>query len=332
MHTTCTISISVVIPTFNRASQLRSTLIALLNSVAGHSSLGEVVVVDDGSTDETCSVVKQIGQGIRYLRTDRFGQAGARNQGVRVANTSHVLFLDDDITVPKDYYQCLVDTQRLVGCDWVVGRVTTAAAMPSSALICYIRHSERETKVRPKRVESVMEGTFTAQNLLVEKKQFLELGGFRTDYHRSCCEDMDLGERALMAGMRIWYAPELTVEHCDPNLLDFRRFAIRQYHGCIGHAQFFARFSAPREKSALYAKIATPTREEGIRRWLRWSLQRLMAATPICQALFWAASFGECARLPNPIKWLLFRASISSQMMAGFRYGSGSSARREGRR
>ena len=121
--------------------------------------------------------------------------------------------------------------------------------MPSSALICYIRHSERETKGRPKRVESVMEGTFTAQNLLVEKKQFLELGGFRTDYHRSCCEDMDLGERALVAGMRIWYAPELTVEHYDPNLLDFRRFAIRQYHGCIGHAQFFARFRAPRERT-----------------------------------------------------------------------------------
>ena len=156
------ISISVVIPTFNRASQLRSTLIALLNSAAGHSSLREVVVVDDGSTDETRSVVKQIGQDIRYLRTDRFGQAGARNQGMRLANSSHVLFLDDDITVPVDYYQRLVDTHRLVGCDWVAGRVIIAAAMPSSPFISYIRHSERGTKVRPKRVESVMEGTFTA--------------------------------------------------------------------------------------------------------------------------------------------------------------------------
>ena len=91
MHEMCNISISVVIPTFNRALQLRSTLIALLNSVASHSFLGEVVVVDDGSTDETRSVVKQIGQGIRYLRTDRFGQAGARNQGVRWP-TAHTYF------------------------------------------------------------------------------------------------------------------------------------------------------------------------------------------------------------------------------------------------
>ena len=123
--------------------------------------------------------------------------------------------------------------------------------------------------VRQKRLESVMEGTFTAQNLLVEKKQFLEVGGFRTDYHRSHCDDIDLRERALIAGLRIRYTPELTVEHYDPNLLDFRWFAIRQYHGCIRHAQFFTVFSALREKSALYAKIATPTREEGIRRWLR---------------------------------------------------------------
>ena len=254
------IPISAVIPTFNRASQLRSTLIALLNSVAGHSSLGEVVVVDDGSTDETRSVVKQIGQGIRYLRTDRVGQAGARNQGVRLANSTHVLFLDDDITVPEDYYQRLVDTYRLVGCDWVAGRVITSAAMPSSPFISYIRHSERETMVRPKRLESVMEGTFTAANLLVEKKQFLELGGFRTDYHRSCCEDMDLGERAMMAGMSIWYAPELTVEHYDPNLLDFRRFAIRQYHGCIGHAQFLARFPRLHARSARCTRRSPPRR------------------------------------------------------------------------
>lgn len=174
------------------------------------------------------------------------------------------------------------------------------------------------TMVRPKRLESVMEGTFTAQNLLVEKKQFLEVGGFRTDYHRSHCDDMDLGERALIAGLRIWYAPELTVEHYDPNLLDFKRFAIRQYHGCIAHAQFFTRFSAPRERSALYAKIATPTREAGIRRWLRWSLHRLMATAPARFALLWGAVLCERAPLPDAAKWLLFRASISSQMAAGF--------------
>ena len=312
------ILISAVIPTFNRASQLRSTLIALLNSVAGHSSLGEVVVVDDGSTDETRSVVKQIGQGIRYLRTDRFGQAGARNQGVRLANSTHVLFLDDDITVPEDYYQRLVDTYRLVGCDWVAGRVITSAAMPSSPFISYIRHSERETMVRPKRLESVMEGTFTAANLLVEKKQFLELGGFRTDYHRSCCEDMDLGERAMMAGMSIWYAPELTVEHYDPNLLDFRRFAIRQYHGCIGHAQFLARFPRLHARSALHAKITPPAGGDGVRSGLGRGLHRLMATAPARFALLWGAVLCERAPLPDAAQWLLFRASISTHMAAGF--------------
>ena len=108
--------------------------------------------------------------------------------------------------------------------------------------------------VRPTRLESVMEGTFTAANLLVEKEQFLELGGFRTDYHRSCCEDMDLGERALMAGMRIWYAPELTVEHNDSNLLDFRRFAIRQYHGHMVMPSSSPVCRALREKSAAFTQ------------------------------------------------------------------------------
>ena len=111
-----------------------------------------------------------------------------------------------------------------------------------------------------------------------------------------------------MAGMRIWYAPELTVEHNDSNLLDFRRFAIRQYHGCIGHAQFLARFPAPRG-TALYAKITPPAGEKrGVGQWLRWGLHRLMATARPRFALLWgavlcelpaAAGRGQVASLPR---------------------------------
>ena len=172
--------------------------------------------------------------------------------------------------------------------------------------------------VRPKRLESVMEGTFTAQNLLVEKKQFLEVGGFRTDYHRSHCDDMDLGERALIAGLRIWYAPELTVEHYDPNLLDFKRFAIRQYHGCIAHAQFFTRFSAPRERSRALRKDrhADPGSGDSPVAAMEPAPADGDGAGAVRFALGGRAVRG--APLPDAAKWLLFRASISSQMAAGF--------------
>jgi glycosyltransferase involved in cell wall biosynthesis len=84
--------VSVVIPTHNRAALLAETV----ESARAAGGDLEVIVVDDGSTDETAEVCAAL-EGIRYVRFGRNrGQAEARNAGIREASGEFVAFLDDD--------------------------------------------------------------------------------------------------------------------------------------------------------------------------------------------------------------------------------------------
>ncbi len=85
-------TISLIIPTHSRPHLLPKAV----DSARQAGNDVEVVVVDDGSTDETQSICRQI-PGIRYIRSERNqGVAGARNLGIKTATGAYVAFLDDD--------------------------------------------------------------------------------------------------------------------------------------------------------------------------------------------------------------------------------------------
>jgi glycosyltransferase involved in cell wall biosynthesis len=90
--------ISIIIPTYNRSSLLEETLDALCRQTAPHY-LGEVIIINDGSTDLTDEVVDGFSDRlpIRYFRQARSGVSSARNRGLREASSSVVLLLDDDV-------------------------------------------------------------------------------------------------------------------------------------------------------------------------------------------------------------------------------------------
>ncbi len=90
--------VSVIIPTYNRANFLSEAL----ESVFSQSCQGfEVIVVDDGSTDETSQIVSKFPQVI-YIRQQHKGVASARNLGIKYAKGDLITFLDsDDLWLPK---------------------------------------------------------------------------------------------------------------------------------------------------------------------------------------------------------------------------------------
>jgi glycosyltransferase involved in cell wall biosynthesis len=85
--------ISVVIPTFNCAEYLATAIDSVLAQTFRDL---EVIVVDDGSTDETRSVVGAYGDRILYIRTENRGAASARNQGLQACSGEYLAFLDAD--------------------------------------------------------------------------------------------------------------------------------------------------------------------------------------------------------------------------------------------
>lgn len=89
----CDDLVSVIIPTYNRAEQVGKAVQSVLNQTWRHC---EVIVVDDGSTDDTCHALEVYGDRIRYVKTDNRGVAAARNRGIRESRGSWIAFLDSD--------------------------------------------------------------------------------------------------------------------------------------------------------------------------------------------------------------------------------------------
>jgi glycosyltransferase involved in cell wall biosynthesis len=95
-------TISVIIPTYNRAGMLKE---ALESALAQNRLPDEIVVVDDGSTDNTAQVVAGFGAKIRYIQQKNAGPSAARNHGIAIATGEFVAFLDSDDLWPKDRLQ-----------------------------------------------------------------------------------------------------------------------------------------------------------------------------------------------------------------------------------
>jgi glycosyltransferase involved in cell wall biosynthesis len=94
-------AVSVITPTYNYGRYIAGAIESVLGQTL--SDL-ELIVIDDGSTDDTPEVVQHYrGDGrLRYFRVDRIGHAAARNVGVRLAQAPLVAFLDaDDLWLPR---------------------------------------------------------------------------------------------------------------------------------------------------------------------------------------------------------------------------------------
>jgi glycosyltransferase involved in cell wall biosynthesis len=97
--------ISVVLPTYNNAALLRETL----QGVAAQTFKDfELIVIDDGSTDETAAVVKAHSRGVRYVRQENAGPAAARNHGVRLARGEFIAFCDHDDVWTQEHLQTMM--------------------------------------------------------------------------------------------------------------------------------------------------------------------------------------------------------------------------------
>lgn len=86
-------AVSVIIPTYNRARYIDRSIRSALAAV---SEGDEIIIVDDGSTDDTASVVAPWLDRVRYVRIENRGAGGARNVGVSLATKPLVAFLDSD--------------------------------------------------------------------------------------------------------------------------------------------------------------------------------------------------------------------------------------------
>jgi len=98
--------VSVIIPTYNRSSLVKKAVNSVLCQILDKL---EIIIVDDGSTDNTAPIIKQISdKRIRYIYKKNGGVSSARNLGIVTCRGDYIAFLDDDDVMPEVYLQTMV--------------------------------------------------------------------------------------------------------------------------------------------------------------------------------------------------------------------------------
>ncbi len=135
--------VSIIICTRNRASSLARTLDALGRVTIPANMTGEILVVDNASTDDTAAIVAGA-QGdprmpVRYLREPCGGQSYARNTGLAAANGNIIVFTDDDVIPAADWLVKLCFPISSGEADAVTGRIRLAPHLEHSWMTDYHR-------------------------------------------------------------------------------------------------------------------------------------------------------------------------------------------------
>jgi dolichyl-phosphate beta-glucosyltransferase len=122
MTPTGTVDVSIVIPAYNEQARIGPTVVQTLDFLERHHPHGEVLVVDDGSTDDTAKIVEQLGgKRARVLRQlKNMGKGAAVRRGMLEATGEYVLFMDADMSTPiEELEKVLVFAKE--GADVVIG-------------------------------------------------------------------------------------------------------------------------------------------------------------------------------------------------------------------
>jgi glycosyltransferase involved in cell wall biosynthesis len=109
--------VSICIPTYNRKDYLRETI----DSVFAQTYKDyEVVVVDDGSTDGTADMLKNLDLPIRYYRQENSGDAVARNKLIKLADGKYITFIDSDDLLIHDAVERMINVMEAEGGETIV--------------------------------------------------------------------------------------------------------------------------------------------------------------------------------------------------------------------
>ncbi len=217
--------VSIVIPTFNKLDLTRQCLRALRVNAAGPRH--EIIVVDNGSTDDTPNFLRgeESGNRLRAIfNADNTGFAAACNQGAGIARGRYIVFLNNDTEVKSNWLNPLVALAEAdariaaVGCkllypDGTIQHAGVALADcrghdPLLAFHIFAKEKSSLPVVNQRRVYQAV----TAACMLARKSYFDALGGFDDEYWNGY-EDVDLCLRFQERGWLSVYEPASEVIH-----------------------------------------------------------------------------------------------------------------------
>lgn len=210
---------SVIVPVYNRRDEIRDLLQSLL---ACDTSLFEVIVVEDGSSDPCGDIVQAFadkGLDAIYFYKSNEGRSIARNYGLEHAQGEYFLFFDSDCVIPEGYFRNVKAALEVNPLDCFGGPDAAHESFSDlqKAISCSMTSFLTTGGIRGGKV-SLEKFTPRTFNMGFSRKVWEKVGGFREMFS----EDIDMSTRIKKAGFSIGLIPDAPVYHK-------RRISLRKF-------------------------------------------------------------------------------------------------------
>lgn len=214
---------TVIVPVYNG----QATILRCLEALAAQTvpvTAYEVIVVSDGSTDETETVIakwlqqQDLGHW-RLVRQANAGPGAARNHGAELASTAQILFTDADCAPEPHWVEALLGA---FADPEVVGAKGTYLTDQRGLIPRFVQaeYEDRYDRMRGQEQIDFID-TYSAS---YQRQIFCENGGFDTVFTTASVEDQELSFRLAAKGYRLIFVPEAQVKHIhDETLTDYFR-------------------------------------------------------------------------------------------------------------
>ncbi len=218
--------VALVVGTYNGEKVIGKCVDSLLKT---HYPYKEVIVVDDGSTDNTCKVLEQFKRDIRILRKERGGVSSARNYAAERTDAELIATTDNDCEVNPEWITKAVKHFK----DPKVGAVTGEKKYKITNIVSAVRSKEYAVRFANRGKEA---NSIECPCAVIRKDAWMDIGGFNTGT-KVGGEDTEFGYRLRRKGYKIVYEPEVVVYHDAEESL--KMYIKRNYRNGVAYVRNF---------------------------------------------------------------------------------------------
>lgn len=322
MNPTTNPSVSVVVPTYNRAASLLRLLETLCRQTYPLADW-EVIVVNDGSSDPQYQGIdiSQYPFNLCILRQSNAGAPAARNSGAIHSTGDILIFLDDDIIIEPTYISDIVEVHKNHPNVIVAGR-----------FVPYLTGDDppfRSACARSGVTQTSNESTIfsfrdvVSHNFSIKRQDFFEIGMFQDPTSGKFFpnwDDIDIAYRAHKAGYKFFWAGNHNGCHADLCLSDFDLHCKRVYRAGASAVYLFEKYPELADELPMFRdKAPINLREDDLGLIIRKSLRVILANGTILHNMHRLINYFEKSNPDSKILIELYRWVNSSYIYQGYR-------------